>query len=59
MGEDLGSLKDRLLWGAEGTLMTAGAEDFLRRWTPQMVGTSDRGLTEAAADTAAAERQEV
>ncbi|CAN0128240.1 unnamed protein product, partial [Ectocarpus fasciculatus] len=33
VGEDLGSLKDRLTWGAEGTLMAASADDFMRRWT--------------------------
>lgn len=36
VGEDLGSLRDRLLWGAEGTLMSAKADDFMRRWTPLM-----------------------
>lgn len=34
VGEDLGSLRDRLLWGAEGTLMVAQVEEFMKRWTP-------------------------
>lgn len=38
VGEDLGSLGDRLLWGSEGTLMGADMEDFMKRWTPRICG---------------------
>lgn len=47
MGEDLGSLKDRLLWGAEGTLMTAKAEEFMGRWTSLMLDTTSGSLASA------------
>ncbi|CAM9576741.1 unnamed protein product [Ectocarpus sp. 4 AP-2014] len=57
VGEDLGSLRDRLTWGAEGTLMVASADDFMRRWTSLMQETnaSDEG-SEAAAAAAAVEK---
>lgn len=56
VGEDLGSLRDRLTWGAEGTLMVASADDFMRRWTSLMQETSasDEGSEAAAAASAAA-----
>lgn len=47
VGEDLGSLKDRLLWGAEGTLMTAKAEEFMGRWTSLMLDTTSGSLASA------------
>lgn len=37
VGEDIGSLRDRLLWGAEGTLMEAKVEQFMKRWTRLML----------------------
>lgn len=40
VGEDLRSLQDRLLWGAEGTLMAADVEEFMRRWAPMMMKSS-------------------
>lgn len=43
VGEDLGSLRDRLTWGAEGTLMDASAEEFMRRWTSLMRETNTGG----------------
>ncbi|CAM9920846.1 unnamed protein product, partial [Hapterophycus canaliculatus] len=48
VGEDLGSLRDRLTWGAEGTLMAASAEEFMRRWTPLMLDTNTGGEGAAA-----------
>lgn len=48
VGEDLGSFKDRLLWGAEGTLMVAEAADFMRRWTPLMLETSKSNSKDSA-----------
>lgn len=61
MGEDLGSLRDRLTWGAEGTLMAASAEDFMRRWTPLMLDTNTGGqgsaATEEDAETAVAKQK--
>ncbi len=47
VGEDLGSLRDRLTWGAEGTLMSASADDFMRRWTPLMLNTNTSKGTNA------------
>lgn len=57
VGEDLGSLRDRLTWGAEGTLMTASAEDFMRRWTTLMLNTNNVGEG-SASDAAAVQKQE-
>lgn len=58
VGEDLGSFKDRLLWGAEGTLMVAEAADFMRRWTPLMVETS-KSSSEDSAVPSIGDKQEV
>lgn len=58
VGEDLGSLRDRLTWGAEGTLMTASAEEFMRRWTALMLDTNKTGGEGLASDATAVEKQE-
>lgn len=60
VGEDLSSLRDRLTWGAEGTLMAASAEEFMRRWTSLMreTNTGGEGSGSATSDAAAAEKQE-
>lgn len=61
MGEDLGSLRDRLTWGAEGTLMTASAEEFMQRWTSLMRETNTGGAEGPGSQTsgaAAVEKQE-
>lgn len=48
VGEELSSLKDRLLWGAEGTLMTAAAEGFMTKWTPLMLNTTKKLASESS-----------
>lgn len=60
VGEDLGSLRDRLTWGAEGTLMAASAEEFMQRWTSLMreTNTGSEGSGSEASGAAAVEKQE-
>lgn len=54
VGEDLGSLKDRLLWGAEGTLMAAKVEDFMERWTRVLLKDSNSDSDSSAREAVGA-----
>jgi hypothetical protein len=38
VGDDSGSIGDRLLWGATGTLMKLDLSDFFAEWNPKFIG---------------------
>lgn len=35
MGDDIGSITDRLVWGGVGTLMSLDINNFFMEWTPR------------------------
>lgn len=35
MGDDIGSITDRLVWGGVGTLMSLDINNFFVEWTPR------------------------
>jgi len=42
VGEGYGSIPDRLVWGAVGTLMRLDLDEFYDAWTPRFKGLYSR-----------------
>ena len=50
VGESYGSIPDRLVWGAVGTLMRLDLDGFYAAWTPRFQGLYSRAVAKQKED---------